>query len=322
MPKRKLLEDPREIINNHHHNHSNSRNNNNNHHQSASSAVVAIKRCGGDSRGGSLRSEAPFSTDEDAVLERNACDYSIKIDMEMAKSGRSPRRVRVYADGIYDLFHMGHARQLKQAKNAFPNVWLIVGVNNDKMTHMLKGRTVMTDEERYEAVRYCCVVDEVIRDAPWVLTEEFLLQNKIDFVAHDELPYTSDGTDDVYALIKEKGMFLPTNRTEGVSTSDLVARIVKDYDIYVRRNLARGYSAKEMNVSFLNEKKFLLQNKMDELKDKFEEKKHGFIQTWEEKSREFIGNFLDLFGREGTLNNLWNESKGRLQRALSPPPSP
>ena len=154
------------------------------------------------------------------------------------------------------------------------------------------------------------------------MNQEFLTFHKIDFVAHDDMPYTSNGNEDVYADIKSKGMFLPTQRTEGISTSDLVARIVKDYDIYVRRNLARGYTAKEMNVSFLNEKKFLLQNKMDELKDKFEEKKHGLIQTWEEKSRDFITNFLDLFGRDGTLNNLWNESKGRIQRALSPPPSP
>ena len=80
-------------------------------------------------------------------------------------------------------------------------------------------------------------------DAPWTLDNEFLELHKIDFVAHDDAPYTiGSSAEDVYDFVKKRGMFVATQRTEGVSTSDIVARIVRDYDTYVRRNLARGYS--------------------------------------------------------------------------------
>ena len=89
-----------------------------------------------------------------------------------------------------------------QAKNLFKNVYLLVGVCNDNLTHSKKGKTVMDEAERYENVRHCRYVDEVITDAPWVLDDEFLTQNKIDFVAHDEIPYGAEGSDDIYQHIK------------------------------------------------------------------------------------------------------------------------
>lgn len=272
----------------------------------------------------SAKKPAIFSTDEEANRLRDQCDYNIRFSLKEAKRGIAKRTpIRVYADGIYDLFHAGHARQLMQAKSAFPqDVHLIVGVSSDKSTHQLKGRTVMNDRERYESVRHCRYVDEVVCDAPWTLTDDFLRQNKIDFVAHDDLPYSSDGSEDVYAHIKQMGMFLTTERTEGVSTSDLVARIVKDYDLYVRRNLARGYTAKELNVSFINEKKFLLQNKMDEIKDKLKERIDEGVNKWIDarNSNVFISSFLDLFGSDGRLNNLWTTTNQSIKRALSPEP--
>ncbi|XP_071798416.1 choline-phosphate cytidylyltransferase A-like [Asterias amurensis] len=261
------------------------------------------------------------------------------LTLEQAKKGdHGSRPVRVYADGIFDLFHAGHARALMQAKNCLPNVYLIVGICNDELTRRLKGNTVLNEWERYEGVRHCRYVDEIICDAPWVITPEYLDEHKIDFVAHDDIPYNTPGVqmNDVYKDIKAAGKFVPTQRTEGISTSDIIARLVRDYDIYVRRNLSRGYTAKEMNVSFIKETSLSLQDRVDKVKkkvtrvetkskefvQKVEDKGRELIQRWEEKSREMIGNFLDMFGSDGPLKKIFVDGTGRLRNAISPPASP
>lgn len=46
-------------------------------------------------------------------------------------------------------------------------------------------------------------MDEIVTDAPWVVTPEFLERHKIDFVAHDALPYSdaSGQSEDVYDFV-------------------------------------------------------------------------------------------------------------------------
>lgn len=134
------------------------------------------------------------------------------------------RPVKVYADGVFDLFHIGHMRQLQQAKTAFPEVILVVGVTGDTETHRRKGLTVLSARERAESVRHCKWVDEVIEDCPWIVTAEFLEKHQIDYVAHDDLPYGADEGDDIYGEIKAKGMFLVTQRTEGLSTTGIITK--------------------------------------------------------------------------------------------------
>lgn len=52
-------------------------------------------------------------------------------------------------------------------------------VCSDALTHKLKGFTVMNEDERYDAVSHCRYVDEVVRDAPWTLTPEFLAKHRV-----------------------------------------------------------------------------------------------------------------------------------------------
>jgi choline-phosphate cytidylyltransferase len=110
--------------------------------------------------------------------------------------------VRVYADGVFDMYHIGHARVLEQAKKLFKHVHLIVGVSGDAETIQKKGKIVMSEKERCDILRHCKWVDEIICPCPWVIKIPFLKENNIHYVAHDDLPYGSVGENDIYAEIK------------------------------------------------------------------------------------------------------------------------
>lgn len=163
----------------------------------------------------------------------------------------------------------------------------------------------MTDEERYEAVRHCKWVDQVIPNAPWIVTQEFLDTHEIDYVAHDAEPYQSTESGDVYAFVKAQGRFLPTQRTEGISTSDLITRIVRDYDKFLRRNLERGVSAKDLNISFLKEQTIKTQRNIEKIRLNLLD----HLDLWESQSHHFITDFASLFGVELAVSNFLAKRK-------------
>ena len=79
----------------------------------------------------------------------------------------------MYIDGCFDLVHVGHMNALRQAKAC--GDLLFVGLNGDEEVMRHKGTApVMPEEERYIALSACKFVDEVIRNAPYELTEEWV----------------------------------------------------------------------------------------------------------------------------------------------------
>merc|ERR1711970_90358 len=95
------------------------------------------------------------------------------------------------------------------------------------------------------------------------------------------------------------GRFVATERTEGVSTSDL-------------------------KVGFINENRYRIQNRVERVKEKGKklvdqvaDQSAELIHKWEANSREFIGTFLQLFGPDG-FKELLDGTKQRMLRAISP----
>jgi choline-phosphate cytidylyltransferase len=90
--------------------------------------------------------------------------------------------------------------------------WLIV--HSDADVGKYKGRVVLDYDERKEVLGHIRWVDEVIDNAPWYPTLEWMQQHNIDFVVGDEHAY-----EQYEALpfrpVREAGRFIPIARQEG-----------------------------------------------------------------------------------------------------------
>ncbi|KAK3018216.1 hypothetical protein RJ639_002750 [Escallonia herrerae] len=132
--------------------------------------------------------------------------------------------VRVYMDGCFDMMHYGHCNALRQARALGDQ--LVVGVVSDAEITANKGPPVTPLHERMIMVSAVKWVDEVIPDAPYAITEDFMKklfdEYNIDYIIHGDDPcLLPDGTD-AYALAKKAGRYKQIKRTEGVSSTDIV----------------------------------------------------------------------------------------------------
>jgi ethanolamine-phosphate cytidylyltransferase len=121
--------------------------------------------------------------------------------------------------------------------------YLIVGVHSDSEIMKHKGPTVIKEKDRYEAVRACKWVDEVVEDAPYVTAVEYLDKYGCDFCVHgDDVTTTADGAD-CYSLVKSANRYRECKRTGGVSTSDLVSRMLYRKEHPTGRDYSKEYTA-------------------------------------------------------------------------------
>lgn len=124
----------------------------------------------------------------------------------------------------------------------------------------------MDEKERAEMVAHCRFVDEVVACCPWEITQEFIDEYDIDYVVHGEDVCLNDAGEDVYGFVKSIGKFKTIKRTDGVSTSDLIMRILRNYGEYVRRNLKRGYKPQDMGLTALGAQQLKLEDTWNSVK--------------------------------------------------------
>lgn len=132
---------------------------------------------------------------------------------------------RVYADGVFDLFHSSHLEFLRKARGAGgAGAVLIVGVITDEAAAW-KRPPVIPYAQRLEMLRCCRLVDEVVPDPPLVLTGNFIDERRITHVVHGD----DDLQEGFFRIPRERGiMYYVPYQLEGplaVSTSELIARI-------------------------------------------------------------------------------------------------
>lgn len=132
----------------------------------------------------------------------------------------------VFANGCFDVLHVGHVRYLEAAK-ALGDL-LIVGINSDEPTRRLKGegRPLMPEDQRAEIISSFEVVDFVtVFDEPTVA--ELLLALKPDIHAKGT-DYTEDSVPERDVVRSFGGQVAIVGDPKDHSSSEIIDKISRE----------------------------------------------------------------------------------------------
>ena len=131
---------------------------------------------------------------------------------------------RMWVDGCFDFAHHGHAGALLQARQLGNELW--VGIHTDEEILDNKGPTVMTLDERVAAAEACRWVTKSVPQAPYVTSLPWISHYGCWYVVHgDDITSDANG-EDCYRFVKDAGRMKIVKRTPGISTTDLVGRML------------------------------------------------------------------------------------------------
>lgn len=142
--------------------------------------------------------------------------------IKVVETARKDGRRIVFANGCFDVLHVGHVRYLKAAKELAD--LLIVGVNSDDQARRLKGdgRPVLAQNQRAEIVASLEAVDYVtVFDEPTV--EELLLALKPDVHAKGT-DYTEDSVPERDVVRSYGGRVAITGDRKDHSSSEMIEK--------------------------------------------------------------------------------------------------
>ena len=143
--------------------------------------------------------------------------------IEQVKRDRTQNLTIAFANGAFDLLHVGHIRYLDGAKREADR--LVVAVNSDKSVRELKGptRPILPEADRAELVSALRAVDYVvIFDEPTVTPLLELLKPDVHCKGTD---YTVDTVPERETVHAYGGRIAIVGDPKDHSTSDLLSRL-------------------------------------------------------------------------------------------------